>query len=173
MSDRPQYRLLVVKSQPVPQSARPKLDVGPFVKLGCRTAAGHGRELCAQSGCSNFCKPDVQMTVFIPGGLVCVCRYFVAGDRLWSRRSSPKGCLCTHATRTFLTLSRQTFLLPHCLAMSKLLLLDRANAGATFIMAGKAQGGANVCLQLREAAVVAVHDALRLLYAHRQVLCAP
>jgi hypothetical protein len=38
---------LVVKSQPVPQSVRPKLDVGPFVKLGDRTAAGRGRELCA------------------------------------------------------------------------------------------------------------------------------
>lgn len=63
--------------------------------------------------------------------------------------------------------------MPHCLAMSKLLLLNRANAGATFTMVGKARGGASVRLQLREAAVVAVHDALRLLYAHRQVLCAP
>lgn len=60
LSDRPQYRLLVVKSQPVPQSARPKLDVGPFVKLGCRTAAGHGRELCAQSGCSRQSRADIQ-----------------------------------------------------------------------------------------------------------------
>ena len=42
--------LLVVKSQPLPQSPRPKIDVGPFVKLGDRAAVGRGRELCAQSG---------------------------------------------------------------------------------------------------------------------------
>ena len=40
-------RHLAIKSQPVPQFVRPKLDVGPFVKLGDRIAAGHGRELCA------------------------------------------------------------------------------------------------------------------------------
>jgi hypothetical protein len=38
---------LAIKSQPVPQFVRPKLDVEHFVKLGDRIAAGHGRELCA------------------------------------------------------------------------------------------------------------------------------
>jgi hypothetical protein len=40
------YPQLVVKSQPVPQSVSQKLDVGPFIKLGDRTAVGRGRELC-------------------------------------------------------------------------------------------------------------------------------
>ena len=40
-------RVVVVQSQPVLQSVRPKLDDGPFVKLGDRAAAGDGRELCA------------------------------------------------------------------------------------------------------------------------------
>ena len=45
---------MAIKSQPVPQFVRPKLDVEPFVKLGDRIAAGHGRELCAHGGCWCF-----------------------------------------------------------------------------------------------------------------------
>ena len=38
---------LVGKSQQVPRSDRPKLDVGPFVKSDDHTAAGRDRELRA------------------------------------------------------------------------------------------------------------------------------
>jgi hypothetical protein len=41
---------MVGKSQQVPRSDRPKLDVGPFVKSDDHTAAGRDRELRAHSG---------------------------------------------------------------------------------------------------------------------------
>jgi len=53
-----QCRLVVVTCQPSVQNDRPKLDVGPFVKLGDPTAAGRDRELRAQTGCSRPSRAD-------------------------------------------------------------------------------------------------------------------
>ena len=44
---------LAIKSQPDPRFVRPKLDVGASVKSGDHIAAGHDRELRAQSGHGN------------------------------------------------------------------------------------------------------------------------
>jgi hypothetical protein len=49
-----QHLLLVGKRQPAPQSVCPKLDAELVVQLGDRIAAGHERELGAQSGSSHF-----------------------------------------------------------------------------------------------------------------------